>query len=145
MVIKVRDDGTVFENSPMKTHADVRHEFVPEISVASQILNQPETVDRFRKVTLKIKHEDRRIISAREKADNKRDIPTPSPDNIERASEDSVKRFRVDEYADSLALLSDHDGPKLLRYDAINMPSPETSQPESCWRRWGRTVFFCCW
>ena len=49
---------TVFENSPKKTQADVRHEIVPEIRAASQLLKEPETVHKLREVNKKITLED---------------------------------------------------------------------------------------
>lgn len=51
----------VFENSPKETRADVRHEIIPEIKVASRILKQPETVDKLREVSQRIKQEDEKI------------------------------------------------------------------------------------
>lgn len=51
----------VFENSPKETRADVRHEIIPEIRVASRILKQPETVDKLREVSQRIKREDEKI------------------------------------------------------------------------------------
>jgi len=48
----------VFENSPKQTRADVRHELVPEISVASQILTEPATQGKLREVSSRLKTED---------------------------------------------------------------------------------------
>jgi hypothetical protein len=51
----------VFENSPKKTRADVRHEIVPEIRIASRILQQPETKDKLREVNKRIRLEDEKM------------------------------------------------------------------------------------
>lgn len=57
-VLVQKDATVVFENSPKQTLADVKHELIPEISVASKILTQPETKVKLREVSSRLKEED---------------------------------------------------------------------------------------
>lgn len=139
MVIRVGEDGTVFENSPTKTNADVRHEFVPEISIASRILNEPNTADRFREVSLRLKHQ-----AATANWDIKRNTPTQGPPDGSVVRE-SVKRVRKGASCERKALLPERDIHKLIVYDVTSIPPSESTPSKSFWRRCAETVFSCCW
>jgi hypothetical protein len=139
MVVKIKGEGTIFENSPKKTQADVKHEFVPEIRVASRILNEPETMGKFREVSSKLKQDDQRLRSRLSRSqEGKRELPPQSvmqPDEL-------AKRVRTDAV---------EHRPLLLRDDKMKAPtygltlSEGDQEPEARCKRWVRYVFFCCW
>ena len=97
MVVKVGAEGTVFENSPKMTRADVRHELVPEIRVASKILNQPETAEKLREVSQKLKTEDGKIRGRM--LTNRGWVNTPIPDDRMALNADSA--FIAEKYSGS--------------------------------------------
>ena len=139
MVVKVRGEGTIFENSPKKTQADVRHEFVPEIKVASMILTDPDQVDKFREVSSKLKQDDIRLRSTSKPSEIKRELSHQSG----FTSSEPVKRVKVS--ADEIErrpLLARDDRIKEAPY--VLDPGSNNSNPESRLRRWARSFLFCC-
>ena len=135
MVVKVKEEGTIFENSPERTQADVKHEFVPEIRVASMILTEPETVDKFREVSSKLKQDDQRFGSrVTRSSDHKRELP---PLSVE-----PVKRVRTDPVENQPLLLRDE---QVKEFTYGLSPAEPTQVPESTWGKWVRSLLFCCW
>ena len=91
MILKRGEE--VFENSPKKPKADVRHEIIPEIDVASRILQQPETADKLREVSKKIKLEDEKW---KGKTFMKSPMSTPSASPSIRGGDENTYSDNID-------------------------------------------------
>ena len=147
-------EGTVFENSPKETRADVIHELVPEIRVASRILNERETVEKLREVSQKLKSEDLRMRGKTFTSRGWVNTPVLLGAETDRASSPSHSSSGL-LADDRMALSSDNSfyaakysgSPLRLRRES---PSeiPETAPVETRTNDWKVTVrklLCCCW
>lgn len=135
MVVKVGAEGTVFENSPKMTRADVRHELVPEIRVASKILNQPETAEKLREVSQKLKTEDGKIRGRM--LTNRGWVNTPIPDDRMALNADSA--FIAEKYSGS---------PLRLRRDVVEAAAEHErllDPRKESWKANVKKLLCCCW
>lgn len=145
MVIRVDEQGTVYENSPKKTQADVRHEFVPEIRIASRILNEPETLDKLKEVSQRLKEVDF-------KYRGKVHIPAATTQSEEIGSGQKRKRGSLIESSpprDDVRIeqrslfISDRMQFSYVNYVLDDQGPART--PDRGWMEWFRSVLLCCW
>jgi hypothetical protein len=141
MVIRVSEEGTIFENSPQKPRADVLYEFVPEICVASRILTDPVAVDKFREISMKLKEDDMRL-----RAIPRIDTERWADHQIPKSCKDPVSEIRMrgapqkTPHNERQPLLS---AGQTVEINYV-VDRPEIDQPRATWSKpW--TVFLCCW
>lgn len=153
MVIRVDEQGTVYENSPKKTKADVRHEFVPEIRVASRILTEPETLDKLKGVSerlrmvdwtsngLSLPHEQVNQLKSRQKR---------KLDTTESSASSPAADSRIESRIHSPDLVGNMDRHQLLhidrgqnKYYVLEDNEGSDSSGSDRWA-WLRNCFSCC-
>jgi hypothetical protein len=89
--IQQTDKETVFFNQPADQDADVVHEIIPEIRVAKEIFKVPETAEKLKEVSRKIKVVDNELRIRRSGTNGRVGAPSISPVSAESGSPDSVE------------------------------------------------------
>lgn len=154
MVIRVDEQGTIYENSPKKTRADVRHEFIPEIKVASRILSEPETLDKLKGVSERLRKVDgpsTGLSSPQEQASRLKSRPKRKLDTTEISASSPIVDSRMDSNVHSPDLVGNIDRGRLLltktsrfKYYVLDDDPRGDSRENGRWA-WLRNCLSCCW